>query len=1385
MGRDANGRGHGIARRTLTLLLSGMLVVGGVPTAALAEAGDELGQVAADQPGTPTNVREMDVANGAVQDVPVPADAIAADAGPSLAPQTQEPADRYANVALRVMGGPSAAYDQIYSGQSWKLERVADTGAVGVTSLSTSSATLRGPNNTTTASLGMDGYESHCDCHAGVVSLASEGEGSALAFTAELADGQVVRLSHTGSPVRQIVSGAEDGPGRELVKFTFCDGYVESVSCEAKESVSGSIAAMGVYVYECQDISAAEVTLQGGDEYECTGSEIRPFVSQVTLNGSPLAYLHGDRQYETSYENNVLPGTGTVVVTGTGRYTGTVRKTFSIVGEAPARVNISSAQVSVAGWTYDATSHTVTPTVTLGGMTLAAGADYMVAGDTSATDAGTYSVTVTGVGSYEGTAAATYEVAPRQASVTADNLTKVEGEADPQPTATVSGTLGTDQLSYSLTRDAGETPGTYAIRPNGTARQGNYQVSFVPGTLTIVAAPTPPDDFHGTILEELRHDAQTAREAYEQKLRELGGVDLEQARRELEQAKQACDAAEARLQAAQRESDEATAALNSANAAATAANNAKAQAQSDKDQATQNKAAAQSALEAAQANQAIVDADAQTYAAIAAARDLVDQKTTAKATADAEANDAATALQQAQAAKTAADEQVTAKQSAVDQARAALENAGSTTWDLTKYNTARGSLGFFEWANHPMQMARDYLNPYGRTYTHVYKYNSTDSAIAELTGQPFNVTFELWHNGSLYEDPTVLERTPCSVKTDDKGNTFLSYTELGAEGDATNLENMKYSIEVARMCNEYRQLHNQTYHLTQHGQTATNEAGDTVYYLEPIQLNDRMVAFMQVNTNWAAIYRDHAANHGGDVSPSAFGSEILAFGNMNPFLGWYERERAYWLQNWNNPRKDPGSDSFDMEYYRYYQNATGHYFSTIGSQGDGVRMAGVGWNTKGVRTAGMDFTNDDLQVGMTEYILSEYFTVDEYRERFMTYYDAVKAAESGQATSPEQIAYNNAVAALQQAQQAQQQAATALADATTAKQQKDAAQQQAADELAQAQAALQNLLNSSNVSDLDPRAVAQALQSAQATYDQAVAAETAAQRALDDATTAAAAAATALQSAQATAPQKAAALAQASSDYGAAARARDAAQAAFDAASHNNQLLATYARAFDAAQMALDDATDVSHAEVLGVEDRAYDGTQQRQDSASLRMTLTKGDRSETYDLRQDATGELALAATYGENVRGGTGTVTLTAAGEKGSGTFWGSRLVSFQIVGGVEPATTTLSGTDWSAVYDPAYYASRNPDVARWATRADGIVDGDKLLGHFVNNGRREGRASKEGFELASYYNANADLRRAFGTDWARYYDHYRSSGQRENRACSGVGSLRGAVTSRDGVD
>lgn len=85
-------------------------------------------------------------------------------------------------------------------------------------------------------------------------------------------------------------------------------------------------------------------------------------------------------------------------------------------------------------------------------------------------------------------------VTPKAVTVKANDASKAYGASDPTFTATVSGTVGSDTVSYTITRLSGEASGTYSIIPSGATTQGNYTVTFVNGTFTI-GAPTT-----GTII---------------------------------------------------------------------------------------------------------------------------------------------------------------------------------------------------------------------------------------------------------------------------------------------------------------------------------------------------------------------------------------------------------------------------------------------------------------------------------------------------------------------------------------------------------------------------------------------------------------------------------------------------------------------------------------------------------------------------------------------------------------------------------------------------------------------------------------------------------------------------------------------------------------------
>ena len=109
---------------------------------------------------------------------------------------------------------------------------------------------------------------------------------------------------------------------------------------------------------------------------------------------------------------------------------------------------------------------------------------------TNVSDSKTVKVRVSSEGKYTGTLTVEEKltITRRPVTVTANSCQKTFGEADPEFTAKVEGTLGNDKVDYTLSRKTGEDVGDYAITSAGEEKQGNYKVTYKPGTLTIVAA---------------------------------------------------------------------------------------------------------------------------------------------------------------------------------------------------------------------------------------------------------------------------------------------------------------------------------------------------------------------------------------------------------------------------------------------------------------------------------------------------------------------------------------------------------------------------------------------------------------------------------------------------------------------------------------------------------------------------------------------------------------------------------------------------------------------------------------------------------------------------------------------------------------------------------
>ncbi|MCQ2121977.1 MAG: InlB B-repeat-containing protein [Fibrobacter sp.] len=250
---------------------------------------------------------------------------------------------------------------------------------------------------------------------------------------------------------------------------------VSQADCEDCEDAAGVAEVM---------IARAEVTIEVSSSSKTYGEDDPAFEGAVTglVNENDLGTITYVR---TDAATDINVGTYTGKLTAT--YTANDNYTVTVT---PADFTINSKTVTVTaddlGKTYGETDPTLTATVT--GLVGADEITYTVT-RASGDNVGTYMITPSGDAeqgnytvSYE---TGTFTISKKAVTVTADALGKTYGETDPELTATVDGLVGTDEISYTVTRASGDNVGTYTITPSGDAEQGNYTVSYETGTFTI------------------------------------------------------------------------------------------------------------------------------------------------------------------------------------------------------------------------------------------------------------------------------------------------------------------------------------------------------------------------------------------------------------------------------------------------------------------------------------------------------------------------------------------------------------------------------------------------------------------------------------------------------------------------------------------------------------------------------------------------------------------------------------------------------------------------------------------------------------------------------------------------------------------------------------
>ena len=293
----------------------------------------------------------------------------------------------------------------------------------------------------------------------------------------------------SGGRVTYSYSNAENGDYTETVPTDAGTWYVRA---RVAETVNYSAAVSAPARFE---ITPARIAITADDKTSAYGEDIQALTWQVAgsivkgddlgISASTTATSASDvGKYDIELSWNKNPN-----------YIARVKKGVYTITKAALTVT-AEAKSKTYGEADPALTYKVTGLV---------GADKLTGALTRAEgeNAGSYAIT-------QGTLAAgdnyalTYKGAnltinKKTLTVTADAKRKVEGEADPALTYKVTGLMGSDKLTGTLTRVAGESAGSYDITIGTLSAGRNYTIQFTGAKLTIVAKATPTPTVKPTV----------------------------------------------------------------------------------------------------------------------------------------------------------------------------------------------------------------------------------------------------------------------------------------------------------------------------------------------------------------------------------------------------------------------------------------------------------------------------------------------------------------------------------------------------------------------------------------------------------------------------------------------------------------------------------------------------------------------------------------------------------------------------------------------------------------------------------------------------------------------------------------------------------------------
>ena len=259
------------------------------------------------------------------------------------------------------------------------------------------------------------------------------------------------------------------------------------------------------------EYDGTEKSVNGYDVFITQGSTYT--TSDFTFNGNPEAKGTAAGTYKmnlssTQFSNKNTNFTKVRFIVTDGELTITPK---SIVPDGPNTPEDKKTGIEVtkpADSKYNGEKHENKPTVTdtKTKATLEENKDYTLSYSDDVVNVGTVTVTIKGIGNYTGEFIKTYEITPREYTVTTDGAEKVYDGNPLTAGGTVNNLVDGETVNLTMTgsqTNVGTSNNTYELNWTGTAKASNYTHGKDSiGTLTVTAKPINPSDTNGIAVRK-------------------------------------------------------------------------------------------------------------------------------------------------------------------------------------------------------------------------------------------------------------------------------------------------------------------------------------------------------------------------------------------------------------------------------------------------------------------------------------------------------------------------------------------------------------------------------------------------------------------------------------------------------------------------------------------------------------------------------------------------------------------------------------------------------------------------------------------------------------------------------------------------------------------